>query len=1226
MGTVDLVVQVESPPSVASGLQRVGRAGHQVGAVSRGVLFPTYRANLVASAVVAERMRNGQIEALAVPANPLDVLAQQIVAMVAMDDWPVADLLRLLQRSAPFSALTAPVLESVLDMLAGRYPSEEFAELRPRLVWDRITGVLSARSGAQRLAVTSGGTIADRGLFGVFLAGGEGSEATRGARRGGRRVGELDEEMVYESRVGDVFTLGASSWQITDITYDQVLVVPAPGRAGRLPFWHGEQQGRPYELGSAIGGFVRELAALDEAGARARLAKAGLDDWATDNLLGYLREQAEATTHLPDDRTIVVERFRDELGDWRVVVHSPFGRDVHAPWAMAIAGAMRAEHGVDVQAMPADDGIVLRLPYTDLLMGDDTLPMGDAARLMGGDAQSMVNDVGAAPNVVAALMLSPDEVVQRVTDELGGSALFASRFRECAARALLLPRRRPDRRSPLWQQRQRSAQLLEVASRYPTFPIILETVRECLADVFDVPALRRLLTDLASGAVRVVEVETQQPSPFARSLLFGYVAQFLYEGDTPLAERRAAALSLDPELLAELLGSADGAGLADLLDPDSVRTTHEQLQCLTRTRQARNLDGVADLVRVLGPLTPSEIAARCQHHDVLATWLDELVAARRLIRVRIGGADLMAAAEDAGRLRDALGTPLPVGLPVAFTELVDDPLTELLARHARTRAGFTAEQVAARWGLGVAVVRQGAQRLVQQGRLVSGDLLPGACYDLLGWPTGAPVPVQYCHTEVMRTLRRRSLAALRAEVEPVPPRELARFVPAWQHIERPLRGVDGVLRIVEQLAGLALPASAWESMILPARVSNYSPGMLDELTAAGEIVWAGHGALGGDDGWISLHPVDLAPYTMPLPDPGLSPLTPVQEAIEHLLQGGGGYFIRQLVEAIQPLARPVPALTPGAGQQHAARDPLPAGPAQIGEALWDLVWRGRVSGDTLAPVRALSSRRGAPTSRRAPVRARYGRRPSMTRLRPGPGARTSPDGLALLDPSGRYSGRWSALPAPDPDATVRAAVLAETLLDRYGVVTRGSVLAEDHPGGFAVAYRVLAKLEESGRVRRGYFVEGLGASQFATAAAVDRLRAAAPSSEPMHSARSESRPVVLAATDPANVYGAAVAWPDSRGDGHRPARRAGALVVLADGNLLTYLERGARTLLTFTDDPEQLASAATALARVVSNGQLGALTVQTVDGAPVLGSGHPLEGALQSAGFHPTPKGLRLRR
>ncbi|MFZ1286990.1 MAG: crosslink repair DNA glycosylase YcaQ family protein, partial [Candidatus Phosphoribacter sp.] len=893
MGAVDLVVQVESPPSVASGLQRVGRAGHQVGAVSRGVLFPKFRGDLVQTAVVVERMRAGAIEALRVPANPLDVLAQQIVAMCALDDWSIEDLEALVRRSAPFAGLSRLVLESVLDMLSGRYPSDEFAELRPRIVWDRVAGTLTGRRGAQHLAVTSGGTIPDRGLYAVFLASGEGP---------GRRVGELDEEMVYESRIGDVFTLGTSSWRIEDITHDRVLVTPAPGQPGRLPFWKGDTLGRPSELGAAVGAFVREVGGLPPAKARARVTAVGLDEWATDNLLAYLEEQRQAITHLPSDRTIVVERFRDELGDWRVVVHSPYGGPVHAPWALAVAARLQERFGVDVQAMHGDDGIVLRLPDLEL-------------------------DGDLSAELLELVLLDPDEVSELVTTQVGGSALFAARFRECAARALLLPRRRPDQRQALWQQRQRAAALLQVASQFPSFPIVLEAVRECVQDVYDVPGLVALMGRVRSREIAVVAVETRQPSPFARSLLFGYVAQYLYEGDSPLAERRAAALSLDPTLLAELLGTGEGLSLRDLLDAAAVATTEAELQRLTADRGARDAEDLADLVRTLGPLGVEDIVARTEA-DVAAEvigWLAELEASRRLIQIRISGGSRWAAIEDAGRLRDALGVSLPVGIPEAFLTPMPDPLGDLVARFARSHGPFGVAAVAGWLGLGPAVVRDALRRLVASGRLVEGELRPDGSRE-----TVARDGLDFCDARVLRTLRRRSLAALRAEVEPVTPADFARFLPQWQGIGGALRGAEGLLRAVEQLGGAVMPASALETLILPSRIVGYQPAMLDELLAAGEVLWQGHGSLPGDDGWVSLHVADLAGITLAAPtmDPaGAHELTSIETALLQALDGGGAYFFRTLADAV--------GATLGPTTDDAVR-----------AALWSLVWAGRVSGDT----------------------------------------------------------------------------------------------------------------------------------------------------------------------------------------------------------------------------------------------------------------------------------------
>ncbi|WP_344471416.1 ATP-dependent helicase [Nonomuraea monospora] len=1152
MGAVDLVACVEAPPSVASGLQRIGRAGHQVGAVSRGVIFPKYRGDLVQTAVVAERMKSGLIEELRYPRNPLDVLAQQIVAMTALDEWTVDELEGVIRRAAPYATLPRSALEATLDMLAGRYPSEEFAELRPRIVWDRVTGTLQGRPGAQRLAVTNGGTIPDRGLFGVFLVGERAS-----------RVGELDEEMVYESRVGDVFVLGASSWRIEDITADRVLVSPAPGQPGKLPFWHGDAPGRPAELGRAIGQFLREQA---KQGSTERMRAAGLDEYASGNLLAYLQEQREATGYVPDDRTLLVERFHDELGDWRVVIHSPYGARVHAPWALAINRRLRERYGIDVQAVHSDDGIVLRIP--------DTL--------------------AEPPTDVAAF--DPEEIEQIVTEELGGSAMFASRFRECAGRALLLPRRVPGRRSPLWQQRQRAAHLLGVASQYASFPIVLETMRECLQDVFDVPGLVQLMRDVAARRVRVVEVETSQASPFAAALLFHYVGAFMYEGDAPLAERRAQALALDTTLLAELLGQAD---LRELLDPDVISDSERELARLDRP--LRDLEDLADLLRSHGPLLAPDVSVRGGD----PAWLEELERARRAIRVRIAGEEQWAAIEDAARMRDALGVPLPVGIPHAFLEPVTDPLADLVARHARTRGPFHAGTAAARFGLGVAVVSDALRRLAATGRVVSGEFRPGGRGE------------EWCDAGVLRMLRRRSLARLRKEVEPVAPETLALFLPAWHGITGvgtdkagaggggrgasgfgadaggrgasgfgmdargpagSARAMDALVRSIEQLQGAAVPASALETLVLPSRVPGYHPALLDELTSAGDVMWVGQGSLPGGDGWVSLLFADTAPLL--LPEPAEITMTPVHERVLELLGGGGALFFRGLSDQF------------GSTQDDAT----------LVAALWDLVWSGRVSGDTLAPLRATLGT-GRPAHRPATTRRRRAVLPS----------RSGPPTVA---------GRWWLLPSAADDATQRAHAQAEVLLERHGVVTRGAVTSERLPGGFTPIYQVLRAYEESGRCRRGYFVEGLGGAQFALPGAVDRMRAMAPGIGSSGSGEGR-RAVVLAAADPASPYGAALPWPQHPGDvGHKPGRKAGSLVVLVDGHLVLYVERGGKTLLSFTDG-DRLQPAVDALALAVRDGALGKLTVERADGGSIVDS--PLAAALEAAGFHPTPRGLRLR-
>jgi ATP-dependent Lhr-like helicase len=1268
MGAVDLVVQVESPPSVASGLQRVGRAGHQVGEVSQGVLFPKHRADLVHTTITVERMLAGKIERLFVPANPLDILAQQTVAATALGSIDVEDWFATVRRSAPFASLPRSAFEATLDLLAGRYPSDEFAELRPRIVWDRNAGTIEGRPGAQRLAVTSGGTIPDRGLFGVYIIGtevegtgsagagssGDGRAASpaAAAAKGGRRVGELDEEMVYESRVGDVFALGATSWKIEDITHDRVLVSPAFGQPGKLPFWKGDSLGRPVDLGRALGAFVRELSASDVGPATERCKASGLDDFAANNLIQYLSEQKLATEVVPSDTTLVVERFHDELGDWRVVLHSPFGMPVHAPWALAVGQRLHQRYGMDGSAMAADDGIVLRVP----MMEDE-------------------------PPGAELFLFDPEELEQIVTAEVGGSALFASRFRECAARALLLPRQTPGKRQPLWQQRQRSAQLLDVARKYPTFPIVLETVRECLQDVYDLPALKDIAASIERRELRILQTTTQQPSPFAKSLLFGYVAQFLYEGDSPLAERRAAALALDSTLLNELLGRVE---LRELLDAKVIDATERELQRLAPDRKVRGLEGVADLLRLLGPLTPEEVAARLEGDSAAAeaapadqlpaestetapgegapaetspaetapaetsastadaaAHLAALQRANRAIKVNIGGAERFAAVEDAARLRDALGVPLPMGVPLAFIEPVADPLGDLVSRYARTHGPFTSAEAAARLGLGVAVVGTALKRLAADGRVVEGEFRPHASpppgpapdddagtgdgdADTGADPQAAPAAPalagvsEWCDAEVLRKLRRRSLAALRAEVEPVDAAAYGRFLPAWQNVRVPgkrgqsaLRGLDGIITAVDQLSGVPIPASAWEPLVLAGRVSDYQPAMLDELMAAGEVLWSGAGALPGNDGWVSLHVADSAELTLN-PAIDFEPGDAQQRLLDHLRTNGGGYFFRQLTEV-------------AGGMDAVLSD------QDVVSALWDLAWAGRITGDTFAPVRAMIA--GGHTAHRQVARAPRARAPRMSRLgrAHGTGLLGSP-GLT----GGRYgsatgaaptpplaAGRWSALPAPELDATIHARATAELLLDRYGVVTRGSVMAENILGGFGLMYKVLARLEEAGRCRRGYFIEHLGAAQFAVPATVDRLRSYAEDTQ-LH--KPEPVALALAATDPANPYGAALPWPAlnvEAGTGHRPGRKAGALVVLVDGALVLYVERGGKTLLAFSEDTEVLAAAGAALVGVVTRGAVDKLIMEKVNGHGILDT--PVAAALAHAGAYSTPKGLRIR-
>ena len=1152
MGAVDLVVQVESPGAVSRGLQRIGRAGHQVGEPSRGRVFPKHRSDLVEAAVVVERMHDGLIEHTHYVRNALDVLAQQIVAMCALDDWPVDELGALVRRAAGYAELSDEVLANVLDLLSGRYPAEEFAELRPRIVWDRVAGVLRARAGAQRLAVTSGGTIPDRGLYGVFLP-------------DGTRVGELDEEMVYESRPGETFLLGASTWRIEDITHERVVVTPAPGQPGKMPFWHGDGPGRPLELGRAVGAFVREVRADADPITRLR-ERNGLDEWAAANLVGYLDEQAEATGSVPDDRTIVVERFRDEIGDWRVCVLSPFGAQVHAPWAMALQHRLGEQWGVDPELMWSDDGIVLRLPEAI-----DELP-------------------------VEALAVEPEEIDDLIVSQLPNTAMFASRFRECAGRALLLPRRRPDQRTPLWQQRQRSADLLKVASHHPSFPILLEATRECVNDVFDVPALREVLTDIRSRRVRLVPVETRQASPFAQSLLFGWIAVYMYEGDAPAAERRAAALAMDRDLLRDLLGAEE---LRDLIDPGVLADLELELQRLVDGRRARDADEVHDLLRLLGPLSRADVELRTDGDS--GALVDELVEARRAYTATIGGEERVAAAEDAGRLRDALGVSVPMGLPRAFTDPVEAPLADLVQRYARTHGPFLAGQVAAWLGVAVDPVRVVLEGLERDGKVTRGEFRPDG------------VEREWCDTDVLRQLRRRCLAVLRKEIEPVEGAALARFLPEWQGVGRPRRGVDALAEVVGLLQGAPLPASVLEADVLPARMAAYSSADLDALATAGEVVWVGAGPLGTSDGRVRLLFRDQVGLLVPA-STDEPPADPHHEALRAHLDQRGASFWPELVAAVQ-----------AAGLEY--------DDATVLAALWDLVWAGEVTNDSFAPLRALvGGRKGRSGSGAAGARASARRRP-----RPGRLTRLGPPEAA---------GRWSLvapLLLPPATPTEAAHARAKQLLDRYGVLTREAALGEGAEGGFAGVYPVLKALEERGQVRRGYFVSGLGAAQFALPGAVDRLRSVREAAERGFGEhdRGPAEVLVLAATDPAQPYGAALPWPEravpapdppapagrsgASSGRPRPSRSAGAFVVLVDGEPAVFLERGGRSLVLFPAATADGADEgwADGLTRLVKDGRLRSLEIAKVDGAPVADS--PAAEALRRAGFVDGYRGLVFR-
>jgi len=1105
MGSVDLVVLVESPGSVASGLQRVGRSGHGVGERSKGRLFPKHRGDLLEATVVAARMSAGAIEALSIPTGALDVLAQQIVAMVATEEIDVAELRNLVRRAAGYHQLPDEAFDAVLDMLSGRYPSTAFAELRPRLNWDRQADRLTPRPGAKMLSLVNGGTIPDRGLYGVFLG------------HGGPRVGELDEEMVHETQPGQTFTLGASTWRVEDITRDQVIVSPAPGEPGKLPFWRGDGPGRPIELGRAIGEMTRRLTGMSPEQARALLAQElHADSWAADNVLAYLDEQREATGTVPTDRSITIERFRDEVGDWRVCILTPFGARVHAPWALALEARLSARAGHEVQSMWSDDGIALRFADADELPGDELF------------------------------VPDPDEVEDLVVEQLGHSPLFSGSFRENAARALLLPRRRPDARMPLWLQRLKSQELLAVARRYPSFPILIETYRSCLRDSFDLPALVELLASVRSGEIQVESAQTTQASPFSRSLVFAYVNAYLYEGDAPLAERRAQALALDRQLLRELLGTEE---LRELLDQGAIDAVGGELQCLTPERRAHHPDAVHDLLRRLGDLSAAEARARIDGDA--DGWLAALRDDGRAVLVRIAGEDRWIACEDAA-LYQGLGVPLPAGIPAALLAPRDDALAEIVLRFASTRGPFREGEIERRYLLDAARVDECLRLLESQGALTHGAVSPARTED------------EWCSTDVLRRIKRRTLTKLRDEVAAVDAATVARFLPQWHGIGVKRAGVQRLREVISQLEGLALPFQELERVILPARVADFHPAMLDELGATGYLVWIGAGALGARDGRITLYRRDRVPL-LRAPGASAEALSPVAERLLVHLRERGAAFFAALVDAAD-----------------ASHD-------QVKEALWELVWAGLVSNDTFQPLRARAA---------GPVRSTSAsrRRPSRTRL-------------------AASAGRWSTveeLVGSQVTPTERAHAFAHKLLERHGVVTRETSKLEELPGGFASVYPVLRAMEEAGQARRGYFIDGAGGAQFAAPGAVDRLRSAR---------KSAGEAQVLAAVDPANPYGWLVAWPPSTSP---PRRAPGAAVILCGGEPVLFLERGGRRLLSFPAavDGSVLRQAIGALAVIAGRRRGKYLRIETIDDVPARTCS--LASALIDGGFFADPRGLVL--
>lgn len=1100
MGAVDLVIQVGAPPSVASGLQRIGRGGHRVGDISHGVLFPLSRPDLLQTAVVVRRMGAAQIEAVPSLHNPLDLVAQQVVSICLAGPQSPEAIFQILRGADCCRELPRSGFDAVVAMLTGKYPSDDFAELRPRLTLDPVSGYLSARPGALRLVTTSGGTIPDRGLYPVYISAGPQSAETKSG--GPRRVGELDEEMVYESRVGDVFILGSSTWRIDQITPHQVMVSPAPGRSGRLPFWHGDDQARPVELGLAIARLVGQLGAD---GTTRALAGVGLDERAEANLLAYIRDQRLATGTVPDQETVLIERQRDDLGAWRVMVHCPLGKAVLRPWTLAVRRRLRQAGLGDVRALVSDDGIVFQL-----------------------------GDLDQPPGLGALLAIDPGEIERLVVDEVQSSSLFAAHFRQCAARALLLPKPQPNQRSALWRQRLRSAQLLGVANAYPDFPIVAEALRECLEDVFDLAGLTDWLRAIAARRVRLVEVETRQPSPFGRSLLFGFTGAFIYDDDQPLAERAAAASGVDPVLLAALLGHS----APTMLDPVALAEVEARRQRTQPERRASSAEALWDLIRQLGPLSAEECAERCRGDG--SAWLAELVAAGRVVSTTAAGPRWLVVSDDLALLDDLVTESTR---PAALTRLVN--------RWLRSHALVTASQLRARYPVAAESVEGCLEVAVEAGLALTGRF------------EAADDEPRYIAPEVLADVKRWAAQRLRAGVKPVSQRRFASFLTRWNELDRPGRGIEAVVGAVDQLAGYPLPASMVESIILPARVTDYEPVMLDQLMSLGEITWSGYGRIPPADGWIRLWPADLP---IPVDPAGLAGVSPAAAALYQRLSPGGAWSVADLMS---------PEM----------------GPAAVEAGLWELVWAGLVTADTMAPLRTLD-----------PGRARL-RRPVTPRprrvLRP------------VVTSSARSVGRWLALPVDQSSQTERLLAGTELALGRAGILTRGSALAEPLTAGFSDVYQVLRGLEDQGRVRRGYFVEDLGGAQFALPGAVDRLRQPA-----------TSPPLVLAACDPANPWGASLAWPQSQG--HRPTRQAGALVVLDDGWPVLYLERGLHTVVTFGGDDNQVVAGLAAVGHLVDQRRLTPLRISRINAAPALADSRWTT-LMSRAGFTMVPQGFERR-
>ena len=1235
MGSVDLVIQVNAPLSTASGLQRVGRADHQVGRVSQARLFPLTREQILECTASMESMVQADIEPTIMPSSPLDVLAQQTVAAAAMGPLKEQDWLATVRRAAPFAHLDQQVYRAVLGMLSGAYTSQDFTAFRPILVWDHQAGTLTARPGAQRLAVTSGGTIPDRGSYSVVMP----SEAAGGKPR---RVGELDEEMVYESRKGDVITLGTTSWRIQQITRDRVVVVPAPGRSARLPFWHGEGTGRDPAFGRRLGKLARELSqglipAVQTASGRpgftqavcSRLLEDGLDRPAINNLAAFLAEQQASTGQVPDDRHLVVERCPNEEGDLRLVLHSPYGRRVNEPWALAITARLSRERGYDGSVWAGEDGIVVQIPDTDAFLEDQ--------RIFG---------------------FTPDQVEREVRRHLVGSALFQARFRQCAARSLYMPRMEPGRRVPLWQQRLRASRLLDAALKEDDFPLVLETMRECLQDVYDMPALRELMADLEQGSVRLVPASTKTPSPMASGLLFGYLGTFMYQYDMPKAERDAAMLAIDSDLLEQMVGRVD---MADLLDQETVDQVTADLQRLSPRTRAKGVEGLADLLRILGPMDLAGIRRRMHgQEDEPATEaqvrviLEELKAQHRVVQIRLGARDCWVWAGQAGRLTAVLGPGIQPSAQ-STKESDSEAFDQLVRQYAAVHGPFTTEDLAGHLGLGSALLEDRLRSMVARELLMTGvfprpDL---SAYGEPGWEGGEPRR-GWLDPEVFRRLRSRSLAKASKAASPVPGHVYSDFLLHRQGLaplgQEPLMGTDGLLEVVGQLEGLALPPALWESAIFPARVRDYGPALMDDLLASGQVVWVGSEQGEGPLGAMTFYLAEDLDEELPAQAAGSLPVTDeadkssnssnvgdLEGALLGVLADGGAYRFDRLLRACAGRGR---------GSIDSTDFETPAQEA-LARSLWWLVRRGVVTNASLAPVRRLVRGSGSQTSsriRRLPHGLRGRGRPlgrsALTRTTGSSALSAATEGFWTLvaDERGAAGGasgthkddssdelRGSSQDA-DRQRTVRLVHEEQAILDRYGLLAPVLSEVRSLPGGFSALYQVCRRMEEAGQLTRGVIVDGFGGAQFAPREVIDQLRGFQEDERDNDdSGQRPPEPVVMDVTDPANLYGTALAWPTTTGDGSgRPIRRMGNLMVQNRGRALVYAAPKGHHLLVFGKPDRGLLEAAFAqLASWLRRGGQGRILFSDANGRP-LTMREPVGMAMPAAGFTAGPGGMAL--